>query len=87
LRTNNIKEKNEITVVIKFFADLRQYGPDKEEICLPEGSNVQNILEKYNIPLSKKNIIILINGMPHKEAKDTVQDGDVIAIFPPIAGG
>lgn len=76
-----------ISVTVKFFADLRKYGPDKAKIKLPKGSRIQSILEKYKIPSLKINIIILINGNPHQKSDTEVNDGDIIAIFPPIAGG
>jgi len=81
------KEIENISVIVKFFADFRKYGPDKAEISIPKGSKIQYLLEKYKIPSINKNIIILINGLPHKKATDKIYDGDIIAIFPPIAGG
>ncbi|MGB5913043.1 MAG: MoaD/ThiS family protein [Promethearchaeia archaeon] len=82
-----IEEIDGISVIVKFFADFRKYGPDKAEISIPKGSKIQYLLEKYKIPSIKKNIIILVNGVPHKKADDKIKNGDIIAIFPPIAGG
>jgi molybdopterin converting factor small subunit len=84
---NNLDNKKEISITIKFFADLRKYGPKKDDINLPEGSSIQKILEKYKIPTTNRNIIILVNGTPHKTRNYIIKEGDVIAIFPPIAGG
>jgi len=81
------EEIENISVVVKFFADFRKYGPEKAEISIPTGSKIEYLLEKYEIPTTKQNIIILINGLPHKKADDKIEDGDIIAIFPPIAGG
>ncbi|MFX0179572.1 MAG: MoaD/ThiS family protein [Candidatus Hodarchaeota archaeon] len=81
------EEVENISVIVKFFADFRKYGPDKAELTIPKGSKIQYLLEKYKIPPTKQNIIILINGLPHKKADDDIKDGDIIAIFPPIAGG
>ncbi|MFW9948384.1 MAG: MoaD/ThiS family protein [Candidatus Odinarchaeota archaeon] len=81
------EEAENISVIVKFFAEFRKYGPDKAELTVPKGSKVQYLLEKYKIPSTKQNMIVLINGLPHKKADDKIEDGDIIAIFPPIAGG
>ena len=78
--------ENTISVTIKFFADLTQYGPDKSVEELPEGSKIRSILEKYNIPMEKR-LIIIVNGRPHADPNDLIKEGDTIAIFPPLAGG
>jgi molybdopterin converting factor small subunit len=81
------EEKALISIVVKFFADLREYGPNKENIHVPAGSTIKSILQKYKIPENKQNIIILVNGTPYIPKNYRVQERDVIAIFPPIAGG
>jgi len=78
---------NSISVTVKFFATLRQYGPDKEVLTIPENSKVKLIFDKYNIPKDERRAIILVNGQPHKELKTILKDGDLISIFPPIGGG
>ena len=82
-----VERKDKISVTIKFFADFRKFGPNKAIISIPRGSKIQYILEKYKIPKTRAKIIILVNGLPHKKAEYQVNDGDIIAIFPPIAGG
>jgi len=82
-----IETNKSISVTVKFFADFRISGPNQAKINIPQGSNVQYILEKYKIPKTNAKIIILVNGLPHKKAEYEVKDGDIIAIFPPIAGG
>jgi len=78
---------NSISVTVKFFATLRQYGPDKEVLTIPENSEVVLLFDKYNIPKDERRAIILVNGRPHKELKTILKDGDLISIFPPIGGG
>lgn len=79
--------EEEIRVTVKFFANLRKYGPPKSKDIYPRGSKVERIIEKYKIPKEEQNFIILINGIPHKKIKSELHDGDVVSIFPPIAGG
>ncbi|MEJ2248112.1 MAG: MoaD/ThiS family protein [Candidatus Lokiarchaeota archaeon] len=78
--------QSEISVLVKFFASLRQYGPRKEKIKLKAGSKIKNILEKYSIP-SQENLVIIVNGHPHKTENYFLNEGDIVAIFPTIAGG
>lgn len=81
-----MNENKKISVIIKLFADLTQYGPAKAETVLPIGSTLNTIFDKYKIPKEKKTII-LINSLPSYDRNITLKDGDRIAIFPPLAGG
>ena len=76
-----------ISVTVKFFATLRQYGPDKEVLKIPVNSEVKILFDKYKIPKDERRAIILVNGRPHKELNTILKDGDLISIFPPIGGG
>ncbi len=79
--------KNTITITVKFFATLRQYGPPKEVITIPENSEIILLFDKYNIPKVERRAIILVNGRPHKELNTILKEGDLVSIFPPIGGG
>ena len=83
MKTN---ETTELSVTVKFFATLRSYAPAKKDITLPPGSKVNTILELYNIS-EKTKLIILINGVPHQTRETVIKNGDIVAIFPPLAGG
>jgi molybdopterin converting factor small subunit len=76
-----------IDITIKLFSDLRKYGPAKSAISVPEKSNIKYLLDKYHIPNEKKNLIILVNGLPHYKVDHVLTEGDIVAIFPPTAGG
>ncbi|MFW9900437.1 MAG: MoaD/ThiS family protein [Candidatus Thorarchaeota archaeon] len=78
---------NTIKVTVKFFATLRQYGPTKEDLVIPENSEIKLLFEKYKIPKEERKAIILVNGRPHKGLKTILHDKDIISIFPPIGGG
>jgi len=79
--------KEKITVVAKLFANLRKYGPNKTKVELPKGSKVENLLNHFNIPFNEMDLIIIINGKPHQKFHTELKNEDIIAIFPPIAGG
>jgi len=79
-------DKKNITATIKFFANLRDFAPPKKVVTLPIGSTVSTILDLFTISKETK-LIILINGSPHKKRDTQIKDGDIVAIFPPLAGG
>jgi len=76
-----------ISVTVKFFATLRRFGPAKENLTIPEDSNISLLFEKYKIPREERRTIIMVNGRPHQDKSTVLKDGDIIAIFPPIGGG
>jgi len=82
-----IPKINAIYVTVKFFANLREYGPSKSLVDVPEGSTVKTLIKKFNIPKKEGKLITLINGQPCHENDCVLHDGDIVAIFPPIGGG
>jgi len=78
---------NKINVTVKFFAMLREYGPTKETISVPENSPIELLFKKYQIPKEAWRTIIIVNGRPHKDLETVLNDGDIVSIFPPIGGG
>ncbi len=81
-------------ITLKLYATLSHCLPEtakKNEIHLKvaEGTSVMDILNQYQVP--KENChLILINGnytpLLAAEAK-ILNDGDTLAIWPPVAGG
>ena len=78
---------NTITITVKFFATLRQYGPAREVLTIPENSEIEFLFNRYNIPADDRRAIILVNGRPHKDLTTVLKEGDLVSIFPPIGGG
>ncbi len=77
-------------IKVRLFANLRDYLPPGSDrfscqFATDDGSRVEDILNELKIPdeLPK---IILLNGV-HSNREESLKDGDVISIFPPIAGG
>ena len=50
-----------------------------------QGATVGEVLGRLKVPLGEKPIV-LINSR-HAEPADPLKNGDVLAVFPPIAGG
>lgn len=72
-------------IEVRVFATLRQ-GRDKVTLLPPEPfSTAGDILKHLEIPAEEVSIL-LINGF-HKSPGDTVKDGDILALFPPVGGG
>ena len=76
-----------INITIKLFSDLRKYGPATSTITVPEKSDIKYLLDKYHVPKEKKDLMILVNGLPHHKVDYVLNNGDIVAIFPPTAGG
>ncbi len=79
-------DKN-VKITVKFFANLRDYGPKNVVIELEKDSTIVTILDKYKIPEEERSILTLVNGKPHFPTNYILKNEDIVAIFPPIGGG
>lgn len=74
-------------VLVKLFATLRKGRFKNREFELSEGTTVLQVLDLLAIIPNDRTIgIIFINGK-HAGLDSVLQDGDALAIFPPVAGG
>lgn len=77
-------------VEVKLFANFRDYLPKGSDrfsctVTLNPSGRVVDVLEKLGLPPEHPKII-LINGVHGKE-DDPLKEGDVLSVFPPVAGG
>ena len=77
-------------IEVKLYANFQEYlppGSDKYScrLDLADGATVGQILKILKIPESHP-LIALVNGL-HRQMEDPLQQGDVLSIFPPVAGG
>ena len=76
-------------IVLKLFASLKKNYPsgvgDDRLMELESGTTIARLLDMLDIR-RKTAKIILRNGL-HAGPEDVLEDGDTLAIFPPIAGG
>jgi sulfur carrier protein len=70
---------------IKLFATLRNGRFDISEMEFTEGTTILDIIEHLRI--DKKDAAILFINSVHAELNSVINEGDEVAIFPPIGGG
>jgi sulfur carrier protein ThiS len=81
-------------LVFKLFAGLGEYLPAEAEanatlIEIDVNDSVYDVIAKFNIPLEKIHLVLL-NGVylhPDERATRTFSEGDILAVWPPVAGG
>ena len=82
-------------ITLKLFATLTDYLPDAARrdnlvaLSLADGTTVSQAYVPYGLP-DKLVHLVLVNGRyidPELRATHVLVDGDVLAIWPPIAGG
>ena len=84
-----------MNVTLKLYASLSDYLPieaqKNNQIKLEvEGSTtVGSLIGRYNLPLKLVHLV-LVNGVyvpPAERESRQLQEGDMLAIWPPVAGG
>lgn len=84
-----------MNITLKLFAGLTDYlplqGRDGNMVAceVRDGSTVGEVIESCNLP-PKLIHLVLVNGTYVEPPKRTIQqlrEGDVLAIWPPVAGG
>lgn len=83
---------NATTITIKFFAMLKEkLGENERTIILAQGSNVENVLDdlKKQHPKFAKLIDCSLVALNEEYALpgSILQEGDILAIIPPVSGG
>ena len=78
-------------IELRLFASLRKQLPPgsprgKCDLELPDGMTIGAVLERMNIPRSSAQMV-LVNGDHGRDFERVLHDGDVLSIFPPVAGG
>ena len=81
-------------VTVKLYATLGDYLPagsknNRVEVEAPAGAAVSEVLAPFALP-PRLTHLVLVNGTyipPEGRATCRLSDGDVLAVWPPIAGG
>jgi len=77
-------------VNVRAYATLRKYLPDVSlgsavTLELPNGATLGDLVRELGIPETEVKVAF-VNGL-QREDGCLLQDGDRVALFPPIAGG
>ena len=77
-------------VEVRLFANLAKLLPPGSQkkratVIVKKGTTVEELQDKLNIPPKITNII-MVNGV-HRKRETELNEGDVVSMFPPIAGG
>lgn len=82
-------------IIFKLYASLTDYLPaearhsNRMALDLSEGTTIAQVIEPFGLP-EKLVHLVLVNGVyvePAQRLTRVLVEGDVLAIWPPIAGG
>lgn len=82
-------------ITFKLFASLSAHlppqaaGGNEIRIEVPEGATILEVIAPYQLPMKLVHLV-LVNGVyvaPEDRSTHRLTEGDVLAIWPPIAGG
>lgn len=82
-------------ITFKLFAQLADYLPadlksgNEMALDVAPSDTIAQVIEPFHLPAPLVHLV-LVNGKyiaPEQRASTTLQEGDALAIWPPIAGG
>lgn len=81
-------------ISLKLFASLADYLPagsreNRIELDVEDGVSVADLIRRYQVP-ERSAHLVLVNGLfvpPAERPWRRLQEGDELAVWPPIAGG
>lgn len=83
-----------IRINLKLYASLSEYlpaGTENNTIVaeIPADASPYEVIDRFRVPRDQAHLILL-NGVyvsPEDRDKTTFKEGDILAIWPPVAGG
>ena len=83
-----------VNIEFKLFADLMRYLPTHAKrqsvsVEMPEGATIHDLMDRFQVPKEQAHLVIC-NGRfipPSQRETYQLQDQDIIALWPPVAGG
>lgn len=82
-------------ITFKLYASLGEYLPadrrrgNEMTLDVPAGASIGQVIEPFQLPMKLVHLV-LVNGVyvpPEARGTHALAEGDVLAIWPPIAGG
>lgn len=75
-------------VTVLYFAVLRERkGRDREEINVPEGSTLADVLQTVLPDLASTLTVAFARNQRYAPPDEVVEEGDEIGLLPPLGGG
>jgi len=86
-------------ITFKLFAMLSDHLPQQVdgrtrqgnaiELDVPQGTTVQQLIDRFNLPVKLVHLVLVDGAFVPKElrASRALAEGESLAIWPPIAGG
>ena len=74
-----------MNITVKLFATLRDFGPEIQEMNVPDGSTVESVVNSLKLPEDIP-LLKIVNGV-HVGSGEVLKERDVLALFPPVGGG
>lgn len=84
-----------VKITFKLYATLTDYLPpearqgNRVDLEVPADATLADVIAPYGLPMKLVHLV-LVNGhyvAPEDRDRRTFQEGDVLAIWPPVAGG
>ena len=81
-------------LTLKMYASLGEYLPagtidNQLQLDIQDHTTVSEVIDRFNVPRELAHLV-LINGIfikPEERDNHGLNDGDTLAIWPPVAGG
>jgi len=81
-------------ITLKLYATLTSYLPEEADkhsikIEVDDDTTAFKIIDQFNVPREMAHLVLLNGVYMQPEGRDTptINDGDTLAIWPPVAGG
>ena len=81
-------------VRLELYASLMRYLPPEADrhrvrVEIPVGTTPHDLLDRYRVPREQAHLVLRNGVFLHAQERDgaVLQDGDVVAVWPPVAGG
>jgi molybdopterin synthase sulfur carrier subunit len=80
-----------VRVNVRYFASIRdRVGLEKEEVEIPAGATLSSLyldLKRAHEALEEWDRVLLAVNGEYMEPDHRLNEGDVVAVFPPVSGG
>ena len=81
-------------ITLKLFATLGQWLPEgananAAQVQVADGATAHQIIDQFGVPRDKVHLVLVNGAYLDAAARDAsnINEGDVLAIWPPVAGG